>query len=114
MPSNLNVDQATNISNKLKENLVKEIESLEYVAIQIKSHQVEISYFKPDIGKGFGWQKRGKFRGEEKDSSGQGPGGDCICPKCRYKTPHEAGVPCSQIICPKCKISLERKQYAKT
>ncbi len=33
----------------------------------------------------------------------------CICPRCDYQTPHEAGVPCFSQTCPDCKTSLIRK-----
>ena len=33
---------------------------------------------------------------------GSGPGGECVCPGCGAKKPHELGVPCNQISCPKC------------
>ena len=47
LPNKINVEEATKISNNLKEMLIKNVESLEYVAIQIKSHDVTDSYFKP-------------------------------------------------------------------
>jgi len=116
LPNKINVEEATKISNGLKENLIKKIETLEYVAIQIKSHDVTDSYFKPkDIvskitsRKGFGWQRRGKFKGEVVGAQGKGIEGYCKCPKCNYKIKHKRGVPCSTIKCPKCKENLERK-----
>jgi len=109
LPSNLNVEEATKISNNLREKLIQEIESLRYVAIQITSHEMETGFYKPEFGRGFGWQRRGKFRGEVKEARGGGPGGYCACPKCGYKIPHERGVPCSTLECPKCKINLVRK-----
>lgn len=109
LPSNLSVEEATKISNTLRERLIKEIESLQYVAIQITSHEVETGFYKPSFGRGFGWQRRGKFKGEIVDAKGEGPGGYCVCSRCGYKIIHERGVPCSQLLCPKCKINLVRK-----
>jgi len=109
LPSNLKVEEATKISNSLREKLIKAIESLQYVAIQITSHEVETGFYKPEFGRGFGWQRKGKFRGEIEEARGEGPGGYCACPKCGYKIPHERGVPCSTLECPKCKINLVRE-----
>jgi cation diffusion facilitator family transporter len=120
LPKNLSVDQATKISESLRERLTKEIKNLVYVSIQIKSHEVETGFYKPAIGalgfgggfgfgRGFSWQRKGRFRGEIEQARGEGPGGYCVCPKCGYKVPHERGVPCSTLQCPKCKINLVRK-----
>ena len=56
LPSNLNVEEAAKISNNLREKLIEGIESLQYVAIQIISHEVETGFYKPTFGRGFGWQ----------------------------------------------------------
>jgi len=115
LPNKINVEEATKISNNLKEKLIKNIEPLEYVAIQIRSHDFTDSYFKPKdfvskiTGRGFGWQKKGKFKDTIKEAQGKGPEGYCICSKCGYKKKHERGTPCSTIKCPTCGISLTRK-----
>jgi len=109
LPSNLRVEEATKISDSLREKIIKEIENLHYVAIQITSHEVETGFYKPEFGKGFGWQRKGRFRGEVEQARGGGPGGYCACLKCGYKIPHERGVPCSTIQCPNCKINLVRE-----
>ena len=109
LPSNLSVEEATKTSDNLREKLMKEIENLSYVAIQIKSHEVETGFYKPAFGRGFGWQRKGRFRGEIETAKGGGPGGYCVCPKCGYKIPHQRGIPCSQLLCPKCKINLVRE-----
>jgi len=109
LPNNLKVEEATKISNNLREKLMKEIGNLSYVAIQIKSHDVETGFYKPAFGRGYGWQRRGKFKGEVKEAIGRGPGGYCVCSKCGYRVPHQRGMPCSTLQCPNCKVNLERK-----
>lgn len=39
---------------------------------------------------------------------GAGPGGDCICPNCGAKVPHQAGTPCYKLSCPKCGTKMAR------
>jgi cation diffusion facilitator family transporter len=111
LPSNLSVEEATKTSDNLREKLIKTIENLSYVAIQIKSHEISTGFYKPTFGRGYGWQRRGRFKGEVKEAIGQGPDGYCVCPKCGYKIPHERGVPCSTLKCPKCKTPLERRIF---
>ena len=103
------MEEATKISNTLREKLMKAIENLQYVAIQITSHEVETGFYKPDFGRGFGWQRKGRFKREFEEAKGGGPGGYCVCQKCGYKISHEGGVPCSTLQCPKCKINLVRE-----
>ncbi len=45
---------------------------------------------------------------------GAGPGGVCVCtnPKCGYKMPHQAGIPCYQQKCPKCGSPMIREEAA--
>lgn len=109
LPSNLKVEEATKISEKLREKLIKGIESLQYVVIQITSHEVESSFYKPAFGKSFGWQRRGKFKENIEEAIGKGPDGKCVCPKCGYSVSHERGVPCGTLKCPRCNVNLERK-----
>ena len=118
LSKNLNVDEATKISESLREKLMKEIKNLVYVAIQIKSHDVETGFYKPvsgtvgfgrSFGRGFGWQRRGRFRGKIEETQGRGPGGYCVCRRCGYRVEHQPGVPCSSLICPNCKTHLTRE-----
>ncbi len=109
LSSDLKVEEATKISNGLKDNLIKEIESLQYVVIQLVSHEIESSFYKPSFGKSFGWQRKGKFKEENEKAAGKGPEGVCVCSKCGYEVLHKKGVPCSTLKCPKCNIDLERK-----
>jgi len=39
---------------------------------------------------------------------GLGPGGECLCPNCGYKIPHERGKPCQQETCPECGSKMIR------
>ncbi|PIX29762.1 MAG: hypothetical protein COZ65_00565, partial [Caldiserica bacterium CG_4_8_14_3_um_filter_35_18] len=40
-----------------------------------------------------------------------GPGGFCVCPKCGFKKPHEAGIPCRDERCPQCGAVMMRESY---
>jgi len=39
---------------------------------------------------------------------GAGPSGDCVCPKCGYRAPHQRGIPCYEQKCPKCGAPMTR------
>jgi len=110
LSSNLNIQEATKISNNLREKLMKAIENLQYVAIQITSHETETGFYKPGWGKGFGWERKGRFRGKIEEARGGGPGGNCICQNsnCNYREPHLRGQPCYNKICPKCGSKMMR------
>lgn len=109
LPNVLSVEKAAKISNNLREKLMEEIKNLSYVVIQIKSHEVQTGFYKPALGRGFGWQQKGNFKEKIVKAQGKGPEGYCICPKCGYKTKHQKGIPCSTLKCPNCKANLERK-----
>jgi len=111
LPSKLKVEEAESLTKELEEKLISQIENLSYTAIQIKSHDVEIGYYKPRFTKGFGWQRKGRFKesGEIKGAKGAGPGGFCVCKKCGYKMQHKRGTPCSTIKCLKCGGNLTRE-----
>jgi uncharacterized protein len=53
-------------------------------------------------------QSAGGGRGRMGGPNSAGPGGQCICPGCDYKTAHAAGQPCSDKKCPKCGAKLIR------
>jgi len=82
---------------------------LQYVAIQITSHEIETGFYKPEFGKSFGWQGKGRFKNEIKEAAGKGPKGYCICEKCSHRTEHQTGTPCSALKCPVCNINLKRE-----
>lgn len=109
LPSNLKVEEATKISGSLREEMINEIEELQYVAIQIMSHEVETGFYKPDFGRSFSWQRKGRFKEKTEGAAGQGPGGYCVCSKCDYKKLHQRGTPCSTLKCPVCNIDLKRE-----
>ncbi len=61
----------------------------------------------PGMGKGMG---RGGGRGRMGGNRpGAGPGGNCICPSCGAKIPHQAGTPCASMNCPKCGMRMVRE-----
>jgi hypothetical protein len=59
-------------------------------------------------GKGRGQDQSGRGRGMG-GGRGLGPGGNCICPDCGNKTPHERGTPCFEVKCPKCGSTMTRE-----
>jgi len=38
-----------------------------------------------------------------------GPTGNCICPKCGTKIPHQKGTPCQEEHCPECGSKMLRE-----
>lgn len=109
LKGNLKIEEAVKVSENLKEKLMKSIENLKYVSIQIKSHEISTNFYKPSFGSSFGWQRKGKFVDKELNATGQGPGGYCVCPKCNYIVAHKNGMPCTNRICPRCNLNLMRK-----
>lgn len=62
----------------------------------------------PGTGKGMGagyGQRGGRMGGP----AAAGPGGNCICPKCKYTVVHPPGQPCNQKMCPRCGIAMTRE-----
>ena len=68
-----------------------------------KSIKIEGGMYKM-VGFGRGRGGRGKMGGP----FAAGPGGTCVCPKCKYKVPHQVGIPCYQMKCPKCGGTMVR------
>lgn len=58
-------------------------------------------------GSGRGGQAAGG-RGRGGDFAA-GPGGNCVCPKCGEKEPHQVGIPCYEKKCPKCGTEMIRE-----
>ena len=51
---------------------------------------------------------RGQGRGRRTGGFGLGPGGECVCPNCGHREPHQLGVPCYARKCPKCGTPMTR------
>ena len=69
-----------------------------------------------DMGRGQGGGRgggagRGGGRGPGRmgGPKAAGPGGNCVCPSCGHKVPHQAGQPCYQMTCPKCGTKMTRE-----
>lgn len=60
------------------------------------------NYFGKGAGTGRG---KGRMSG---NLAGSGPGGDCICPSCGVKIPHQQGMPCYKMKCPECGFQMIR------
>ncbi len=52
-------------------------------------------------------EERGRFG--RRRGNAAGPGGFCICPKCRHKEPHVTGEPCYTRKCPRCGRMMARE-----
>jgi len=108
LPPEISVAEAEKISDQLRQKLTQTIQNLDYVAIEIRSHELTTGFYQPEFGRGFGWQRQGKFKVDD-GGEGRGPGGNCVCPKCGWRAAHQSGVPCATIKCPNCDLFLERK-----
>jgi hypothetical protein len=52
---------------------------------------------------------RGLGRGRSNGGRiGMGPGGDCLCPNCKYREPHKLSEPCFSRKCPQCGTPMTR------
>jgi len=60
----------------------------------------------PGTGRGMGMGGgRGRMGGNR---PGAGPSGNCVCPSCGTKVPHQAGQPCYNQKCAKCGSKMVR------
>ncbi len=116
LPSQIKVEEATAISNQLRQSLMDKIEPLEYVAIQIKGQDITESFFQPNsaisrlgIGRGLRWSGKGRMQGIIEGARGAGPVGYCVCENCGYRVKHQRGIPCSEMRCPKCGGQMRRE-----
>jgi len=64
---------------------------------------------RPRRGRGTRFQRPGRGRYPQGDKPGSGPGGNCVCPSCGYKTEHTWAEPCNTRKCPKCGATLTRE-----
>jgi len=58
-------------------------------------------------GKGRGAGRSGGSAGMGRQ--GAGLGGECVCPSCGERVPHERGVPCYSVLCPACGSKMVRE-----
>lgn len=56
-------------------------------------------------GAGRGGKGAGRMRGTRPSA---GSTGECICPSCGARIPHQAGIPCYKTSCPECGSKLVR------
>ena len=54
-------------------------------------------------------EKPGSSAGEVGWEVGAGPGGFCICLRCKKEVKHVTGTRCSEMKCPNCGIPMARK-----
>ena len=54
------------------------------------------------LGRGGG---RGRMGGTQ---PGAGPQGECVCPSCGVRVPHQVGTPCYDLSCPQCGTKMVR------
>jgi len=47
-------------------------------------------------------------RGRMGGPKAAGPVGECVCPNCGERVPHQAGTPCTERKCPKCGTRMVR------
>ncbi|MDD4873815.1 MAG: hypothetical protein PHE15_02420 [Dehalococcoidales bacterium] len=51
-------------------------------------------------------QRGGRMQGNR---AGSGVGGNCVCPSCGTKVPHQQANPCNNVKCPKCGTGMVRQ-----
>jgi uncharacterized protein len=100
---NMGISQST-LSRLLKEGRKKMAGAI----IQGNSIKIEGGNFKMVQPRGRGLGLGRGFGGGRMEGTAAGPEGDCVCPKCGYKEPHQRGVPCYQRKCPKCGSQITR------
>ena len=54
------------------------------------------------------YNQRGRGYGRRGEGPGAGPIGDCLCPNCEHREPHQRGIPCYTRKCPKCGAPMTR------
>jgi len=56
----------------------------------------------------YGQGGMGRRRGTGGDINRPGPVGECLCPNCGHREPHQRAVPCFNRKCPKCGTPMTR------
>ncbi len=59
-------------------------------------------------GTGRGTGRNQGASGGRMGGTAQGAGGECVCPRCGQRVPHQRGVPCTQLKCPACATEMVR------
>lgn len=60
---------------------------------------------------GKGKNRKNQVQGKGRNQGGAfGPGGYCICAKCKTKIPHQRGVKCTTLKCPQCGHTMIREE----
>lgn len=82
-------------------------------ALKIEGGTVEVEALGPGVRPG-GFRCRRREGPMMKESGtyggqGRGAGGFCVCPKCGYREPHQAGVRCMDERCPHCGSVMVRE-----
>ncbi len=54
------------------------------------------------FGRGGGRGAAGRGGMGRRGGTGAGPAGECVCPRCGTRVPHQTGIPCTQVNCPQC------------
>lgn len=62
----------------------------------------------PGDGSRRGGGERGGGHGRTGGSQAAGPDGECVCPSCGHREPHQRGVPCTERNCPQCHAPMTR------
>lgn len=117
LSNSLNIEEASRISSEFQKKLGEEISNLDYVAIQIQSHDMENDYYQPKdktsgipLGTTCGWQRQGRSTKQlSAEPKRRGSSGVCVCIACGHETKHKRGVPCSQMQCSECGGRMTRK-----
>ncbi|HQE96028.1 MAG TPA: NifB/NifX family molybdenum-iron cluster-binding protein [Candidatus Marinimicrobia bacterium] len=61
------------------------------------------------MGRGQGQGRGGQRFGRMGGGSAAGPSGNCVCPQCGHKEPHQRGIPCFEQKCPQCGAAMARE-----
>lgn len=61
------------------------------------------------MGGGQGRGQSGRRSGRGGGPLAAGPDGQCVCPQCGHREPHQRGVPCFERTCPQCGAKMTRE-----